>query len=156
MNFRDLSTETIEAVAEGAVYLGADPGEKNGISCYGAEYNLIAMITVLEEDMGEFLEFFKNLKLIICEDFVLYPNKAMKQVYSDMPTSRVIGRIEEFCRKNKVQLIKQLAAIKPTGYKWIGKKPLPKSNPRNHELDAHVHFMYWAIKHGKINAASLL
>lgn len=156
MNFEELSLETIEEVFKYTIYLGIDPGESNGISLYDKDYNLVGMFTIKEEQIIEFLEPFKSLKLIVCEDFVLYPTKAMKQVYSDMPTSRVIGRIESFCRGNNVLLIKQLATIKTTGYKWIGKKPLPKSNPRNHEMDAHVHFMYWAIKNGKIDAASLL
>jgi hypothetical protein len=50
----------------------------------------------------------------------------------------------------------QKATIKKNGYNWIGIKPPSKSNPRNHEMDAHVHFMYWAIRTGKINANSLL
>lgn len=137
-------------------YLGIDPGEANGICGYNDEFHLMFMATVADKDITGFLDIFQNLKLIVIEDFVLYPSKAMKQVYSDMPTSRVIGRVEEWAGKRDVQLVKQLATIKTTGYKWIGKKPLPKSNKLNHELDAHVHFMYWAIKRGKIKLADLL
>src|SRR5512138_28485 len=138
------------------VFLGIDPGESNGVCGYDANYNIMFMYTVKEEDISEFLDLFDHLGLIICEDFVLYPNKAMQQVYSDMTTSRVIGRIEEWTKKHGVRLIKQLATIKTTGYKWIGMKPPTKANPKNHEMDANVHFMYWAIKNGKVDAASLL
>jgi hypothetical protein len=138
------------------VYLGIDPGESNGVCGFDEKYRLVFMYTVMYPDVGDFLELFKNLKLIVCEDFFLYPDKAMQQVYSEMKTSKVIGSVVEFTRKNKIQLVMQKATIKSTGYKWVGKKPLPKHNPANHELDAFVHFMYWAVRTGKINAADLL
>lgn len=137
-------------------YLAIDPGKANGVCGYNAEYQLAFMFTIRDEDMLKFLDCFEAIEQCICENYTLYPNKAMKQVYSDMPTSRVIGRIEGWAARNKVTLTMQPASIKATGYAWIGKKPLPKSNPRNHEWDAHVHFMYWAVKNRKINASVLL
>jgi hypothetical protein len=137
-------------------YLGADPGEANGVCGYDESYKLMFMYTVAHTDMSEFLGLFKNLRVIVCEDFFLYPNKAMQQVYSNMETSQMIGRIKEFAAKNGITVVMQKALIKPTGYKWLGLKPLPKSNPSNHEFDAHVHFMYWLIRMGKIDARTLL
>lgn len=156
MNLEDLTSETVELITESAVYLGIDPGEKNGIAGYSDKYELLWMLTVKEPDMGPFIGKCNNLKLIIIEDFLLYPSKAMPQSFSDMPTSRVIGRVEEIARTKDIKIIKQPANIKKTAYKWIGVKQPSKSNPRNHELDAHAHFMFWAIKYGKINASSLL
>lgn len=156
VNLEDLSSETVELITESAVFLGIDPGEKNGIAAYDKDYGILWTLTVKEPDMGPFIQKCENLQLVIIEDFFLYPHKAMAQSYSDMPTSRVIGRVEEIARTKGFRLIKQPAKIKPIGYKWIGRKPLPKSNPLNHELDAHVHFMHWAIKHGKIDVSSLL
>lgn len=137
-------------------YLGIDPGKANGICGYDARHYVSFMYTIQSEDMVDFLDLFKKVNTCIIENFRLYPNKSREQVYSDMETSRVIGRVEAWAYKLDLRLIKQGADIKPTGYKWLGKKPLPKSNPLNHELDAHVHFMYWAIKNGRINAADLL
>lgn len=137
-------------------YLAIDPGKSNGVCAYDGKFYLTFMMTIDTNDMVQFLDIFDNVDTCILEDFMLYPNKAKEQIYSDMETSRVIGRTESWAERKKVNLVKQGAKIKDTGYKWIGKKPLPKSNPRNHELDAHVHFMYWAIKNGKIAADKLL
>jgi hypothetical protein len=137
-------------------YLGIDPGESNGVCGYDHAYKLMFMYTVAHTDMREFLNLFKHLQVIVCEDFFLYPNKAMQQIYSNMETSQMIGRIKTFAEDHDIKVVMQQATIKPTGYKWLGLKPLPKSNPSNHEFDAHVHFMYWLIRMGKIDARTLL
>ena len=137
-------------------YLAIDPGESNGVCGYDAKFHLSFMFTIREQDMLKFLDCFESIQVCVVEKFTLYPNKAMKQVYSTMPTSRVIGRIEGWAARNKVNLVMQSAAIKATGYAWLGKKPPAKSNPDNHKMDAHVHFMFWAIKNRKIDAGILL
>jgi hypothetical protein len=137
-------------------YLGIDPGKSNGVCIYNDNAELMFMITVPADDMTQFLKLFKNVKVAVVEDFFLYPNKAKQQIYSDMETSRVIGRIETWAELNDTEVIKQKATVKTTGYAWIGEKPLPKTNPMNHVLDAHVHFVYWAVRKGLLKAADLL
>ena len=148
--------EAVNATHNPVEYLSSDPGKANGVCGYDAKYYLVFMLTIQADDMVMFLEQFKKVKKFIVEDYLLYPNKAKDQTYSDMETPRVIGRIESWAERHKVEVIKQGAHIKSTGYAWIGEKPLPKSNKKNHELDAHVHFMYWAVRTGKINAVDLL
>lgn len=138
------------------IYLAIDPGGKNGVCGYDVKAYLSFMVTVKADDMIYFLEKFHNIKKCIIEDFTLYPDKAREQIYSDMETSRVIGRVEAWSERKKIQLIKQPAKIKPTGYKWIGKKPLSKKNPQNHSMDANVHFIYWAVRNNLIKASDLL
>lgn len=137
-------------------YLGIDPGEKNGVCGYDVNYNLVFMWTIAEADMLKFLDCFGAVLTCVIENFTLYPNKAMKQVYSEMTTSRVIGRVEGWAARERVDLVKQPASIKKTGYAWIGKKPPSKSDPDNHVKDAHVHFMYWAVKNRRLDASILL
>jgi hypothetical protein len=137
-------------------YLGIDPGGSNGVCGYDAKFYLIFMYTIKAADMIDFLDQFKTIDECVIEDYLLYPNKSKEQVYSDMETSRIIGRVEYWAERHDVKLIKQGASIKKTGYAWIGRKPLPKSNPFNHELDAHVHFMYWAVRNGKVDARKLI
>lgn len=137
-------------------YLAIDPGVSNGVCGYDAKYYLQFMYSIHEGDLAEFLDLFEFVDKCIIEDFVLYPNKAQHQTYSDMPTSRVIGRIEDWGRRKKIDVIKQKATVKTTGYKWANKQPLPKSNPMNHALDAHIHFIYWAVKNGRMDARALL
>jgi predicted Zn-ribbon and HTH transcriptional regulator len=137
-------------------YLSIDPGKSNGVCGYDKKYNIVFMGTVREEDMTNFLNCFDNLAVCVVESYRLYPNKRKQQIYSDMLTSRVIGRVEGWAARKGIKLVMQPASIKPVGYAWIDKKPLPKTNPHNHEWDAHVHFMYWAISKGKIDASILL
>lgn len=137
-------------------YLGIDPGRSNGICGYDIKYYLMFMFTIHSDDMTLFMHCFDNVDTCVMESFRLFPNKVREQTYSDMETSRVIGRVESWVELKKVDLVTQSPSIKVTGYKWIGKKPLPKSNPSNHEMDAHVHFMYWAIRTGRIAAADVL
>jgi hypothetical protein len=137
-------------------YLSIDPGKSNGICGYNADCKLMMMWTVMEENVLDFLNQFDNLERCIIEDFILYSNKAFEQIGSNMLTSRVIGRVEGWAVRKDIPLTKQKAAIKPTGYRFIGKKPLPKSHRLHHALDAHVHFVFWAVGKGKIQAGDLL
>jgi hypothetical protein len=137
-------------------YLAIDPGKTNGVCGYDVHFDLMFMMAVQSIDMNLFLHQFEKVSACICESYNLYPNKIKEQIYSDMETPRVIGRIENWTEIKKVDLIMQAATVKRTGYLWIGKKPLSKSDPKNHQMDAHVHFMYWAVKNGHISARDLL
>lgn len=137
-------------------YLSIDPGESNGVCCYDENCKLLYLWTVKEEDILIFLNEFNHLNTCIIEDFILYSHKAYQQVGSNMLTSRVIGRTEGWAARKEVHLVKQKAAIKPTGYKFLGRKPLNKKHPMNHALDAHVHFTYWAVQQRKIDLADVL
>ncbi len=149
-------SDTVNAEENPVKYLSIDPGKANGICGYDAKYYTVFMLTLDEKDVVDFLQQFKFVDTCIIENFILYPNKAQQQVYSDMGTSRVIGRVESWANKLGVDLVKQNASIKSTGYAWIGQKPLPKSNKKNHEMDAHVHFIYWAVKSHRMDAAQLI
>jgi len=136
--------------------IAIDPGKFNGVCGYDSRHYLQFMFVVGSDDMVTFLNIFKNIQRCILEDYTLFPNKAMQQTYSDMPTSRMIGRIESWAELNHIELIKQLPTIKTTAYKWLGKKPPTKSSNQNDPWDAHAHFTYWAIKNQKIDAKVLL
>ncbi len=137
-------------------YLAIDPGKSNGICGYDVKFYPLFMLTIDADDITKFLTIFENVDKCIIEDYRVYPNKARQHIYSNLETPRVIGRVENWSEKAGVVLIKQLATIKTTGYKWINKKPPPKTDPSNHVMDAHVHFMYWAISKNHIRAEELL
>lgn len=137
-------------------YLSCDPGNLNGFCGYDEKYYLQFMMSIPHTDVVKFINQFKNVKVCVIESYRVYAHKAQQHINSDLLTPKIIGRVETWTELNDIQLITQPASIKTTGYKWVGKKPLPHSNPMNHALDAHIHFMYWAVKHGKINAADLL
>jgi hypothetical protein len=148
--------EVVNMEANPVKYLGVDPGNANGICGYDERYYLVFMWTIQEADINKFLTQFEKIDTCVIENFSLYPNKAQQQIYSDMTTSRVIGRFEGWAARNSVKLVKQPASIKKVGYAWIGKKQPSKSDSQNHVKDAHVHFMYWAIRTNKLDAGVLL
>lgn len=156
----EANLETLKKLVNGTNrpvrYLAIDPGKKNGICGYDADCTIMLMWTVMEEDILDFVEQFDSLERCIIEDYLLFPDKAKDQIYSNMLASRVIGRIEGWAARKKIPLTKQKSAIKPTGYRFIGRKPLSKSHRLHHILDAHVHFVYWAMGRGKITAKDLL
>ena len=148
--------EVVNSKHNPITYLAVDPGKSNGVCTYNSDYQLMAMLTIRSDDINFFIHQFEHIITCVVENFSLFPNKAKEQVYSDMETSRVIGRLESWAEIKKIQLVKQSPTIKPTAYLWLGKKPLPKSNPRNHLMDAHAHFTYWAVKTGRIKGETLL
>lgn len=149
-------TEAVNAEHNPVEYLAVDPGKGNGICGYDTKFYLQFMMTIHEADIVRFMEQFEKVKVCILEGYKLYPNKTKEQIYSDMLTPRVIGRIETWAERHKVKIVLQGANVKATGYQWLGKKPLPKSNPQNHPMDAHAHGTYYAVRKGLINPADLL
>lgn len=159
-DFSDEGLEKIKAYVNNSfnplVYLSIDPGESNGVTAYDEKAYLQLMVTVPWERMTAFLEIFENVNQCVYEDYRMYPQKTKDHIYSDLKTTRVIGRIESWSERKSIPLIKQGAHIKKTAYLWLGKKSLPKSNPKNHEWDAHAHFTYWAVQKKLIDPAELL
>lgn len=137
-------------------YLAVDPGKSNGFCGYDDRHHLTFMFTIPSTNMIRVLQLFTKVQIIIVENFTLFPHKRTEANYSDMETSRVIGRIESWAELNKVEIIKQGPNVKKTGYQWLGIPSPSKSNPANHELDAHCHFTYWAVKNGRINLLNLI
>src|ERR1044072_5935969 len=113
----------VNAIENPVLYLSMDPGKHTGICGYDRKYYLQFMLNVPADNVNLFLYQFEFIRICVIEDFKLYPNKAREQIYSDMETSRVIGRTESWSEVEHVELIKQPASIKPTGYAWLGKKP---------------------------------
>jgi hypothetical protein len=148
--------ETVNGTHNPVHYLSIDPGKANGVCGYDAKFYPVFMATIKAVDLLVFLKQFEQLQKLIMEGYRVYPGKEKAHIYDDLETPRVIGRVEAYCETHDVPLVMQAATIKATGYAWIGEKALPKSNPLNHEMDAHVHFMYWAVKNGKIPAKRLL
>lgn len=148
-------TELVNAEVNPVKYVAIDPGKFNGIAMYDEKFYLQALHVVNAADMVAFLNAFKKLDMVVCESYRIFAGKEMQHRYSDMETVRVIGRVESYCEMRDVKLVKQMSSIKPTGYAWIGKKP-PRNKNDQDPMDAHVHMMYWAVMHKKVNAHDLL
>jgi len=127
------------------LWLSLDPGKTTGWATFYPEGT--------NDDMGwmgidETRKFVREgiWEGIICEDWKLRPEAAKFMVWSDMPTSKLIGYIEGVCAERDIPFILQQPAVKPNAYKLAGRKSLPKSNPMNHAMDAYVHGVYYMIK----------
>lgn len=137
-------------------YISIDPGKRSGITWYNEKANILGMETVLYDNLSSFLDKFNTVKLAVVEEYRVYPHKARQHVYSDLMTPRAIGRIESWAEHNNIKLVKQGAHIMDTGYRYLGKRKPPKSDPLNHVSNAHAHFVYYAVCNGLIDPTKLL
>lgn len=156
LEFLNFLNEQVNDEENPVVYLSIDPGKANGVCGYNSNFSVMFMLTITAPNIVMFLHQFEKVKKCIMEGYKVYPNKVKDHIYSDLETPRVIGRVESWAEIKGIELIKQPASIKPTAYKWLGVKPLSKSNKNNHAMDGHVHFMYWAIKNGHVKAEDLI
>jgi hypothetical protein len=143
-------------VTTNAHYLSIDPGENNGVCGYDANGQLLFMITVSDRDLTTTLKDITDVRICVLESYRVFPNKFKRHIYSDLPTVQAIGRVLSWAELNDVRVIKQPSSAKAMGYKYLGRKPLPKSNPANHQLDAHAHFTLWAVKNRVLSPKDLL
>jgi len=130
-----------------AHYLAVDPGETTGWATfnedgtainYGSAHGRIEVYQLLAATQP---------KVLIVEDFELFPWKAKEQSWSDFETVRVIGAIEFWAYAKSATVILQLPNIKAIGYKWAGLS-LAKAKRDSHERDAYVHGIYYLQKNG--------
>jgi len=129
-----------------AYFLALDPGKTTGWASF--EESGVG-ITMGQCNVEELIEMLKTTtaKVIITEDYRLYPWKLKEQTWSKVETVRVIGMIQLWCYLNNLQLFLQDANIKTIGYMWAGLKKAG-SHKNSHERDAYVHGVYFLQKAG--------
>lgn len=139
---------------EPVVYLALDPGDNTGWCTFDANGEIVNQGLCSNLDGRESLynllqEMHKEvrLKLVICENYALFPWKSKEQSWSDLNTPRVIGVIEYWCYLTKIELELQPPNIKMIAYRWAGLTPA-KNKKMSHSLDAYVHGIYYLQKNG--------
>lgn len=137
-------------------YLSVDPGEANGIAGYNDKAQLQFMQVVTYDGLTRFLGQLDYVEICICEEYRVYPHKAQKHIYNKLLTPRAIGKVETWAELHGVRLIMQAATHKGTGFKYLGKKEPPRSNPLSHAIVAHAHFTYWAVVNKVIKPEELI
>lgn len=138
------------------VYMAIDPGKRTGLNIYDEKGNILGMYTIAGSKIISFLQDFVKIKVCIIEGYRVFPHKAKAHVYSDLETPRIIGRVEAWAEVNGIKLVKQRSADKTMGYKYQAEEPAKKSNPQNDVLDAHAHFIFWAVNNGVIKPEQLI
>lgn len=127
-------------------YLALDPGKTTGWATFDESGVGITMgqasITELIKLMDD-----TSARVIITEDYHLFPWKAKEQIWSKLDTVRLIGMIQYWCYKTNRQLILQDPNIKSIAYMWAGLQRA-KSHKDSHERDAYVHGVYYLQRQG--------
>jgi len=127
-------------------YLATDPGKTSGWATFDEQGN---GITIGQANIQDFIKLLETTeaKIIITEDYMLFPWKAKEQIWSKLDTVRVIGMIQYICYKRDIELVLQDPGIKGIGYYWAG-IPKAKQHKISHERDAYVHGVYYLQKNG--------
>lgn len=136
--------------------LAIDPGGSVGVASFNEDGSNEYCYTARAQDLHDVLETYPNLKRIIVEDYVIYAGKEKQHRYNKLQTAKQIGEITNYCRFKKLKIEMVKASDKVTGYAYLGVKPLPKSNPRNHALDAKALGTFWLVKNGILDPRKLL
>lgn len=89
-----------------------------------------------------------GIRAVVIESFRLYPDKAMKQAGSDMPTSRLIGAMEYIVQSAGVRLVMQPAAIKTPTLSVLRHRGITLVSRGNgdHAKDAETHGWHYLVR----------
>ena len=137
-----------------AHYLALDPGETTGWASFntdgtpkdfGQVKGRIEVYTLLQEVQP---------KVLIVEDFMLFPWKSKDQAFSSFEAVRVIGAVEFWAWAKKSVFVLQKPNVKDIGYMWAGVSKA-KSHKDSHQLDAYVHGVYFLQKTGILKPQQL-
>lgn len=129
-----------------AYYLALDPGKTTGWATFAQDGSGLTMGQVNVMDLIKMMDN-TPARVIITEDYHLFPWKKNEQVWSRLDTVRLIGMIQYWCFKTNRQLILQDPNIKTIAYMWAGLKKAGL-HKNSHERDAYVHGVYYLQKQG--------
>ena len=132
--------------ASGCHYLALDPGKITGWATFDKEGNAQDYGQVTKEELYALLVE-KRPKLLIVEDFELFPWKSKDMPFDTLVAVRVIGAIDFYAWDAGISVILQKPSIKTTGYMWAGIQK-PKNHAVSHGPDAYVHGVYYLQKNG--------
>lgn len=133
--------------------LGIDPGQLTGLALVDEKGQLHRNWNADFDTMKRLLsneKFTSLIEQVVMEQFVLYRNKANKQVGSKMPASKVIGMVELWANMHSIPIKMQMASILPIAIKLSRVKPVGSHND-NHWVDAYNHAFYWLVKNRGIS-----
>lgn len=131
----------------GIHYMAYDPGHTTGWAAFSKAGKAIGEgVVVGKKELYEHIDLYKP-KLVICEEYRLFPWKSQEQAMSLLNTVRIIGAIEFWCYMKGVPLKMQEPSIKTVGYMWANRKK-KSSHALTHADDAFVHGVHYLVKQG--------
>ena len=127
-------------------WITIDPGESTG----WARWLGTNLVEAGQTPMWEYVDSLwatvreESIRLVVCEDWVLYPWKAQELGWNPCRTARAIGAVQFITRTCGVNLVLQAAKIKEgavaAGAENLYIKPL---HPNRHANDAIQHGVYY-------------
>jgi hypothetical protein len=134
------------------VIIGLDPGDTTGVAVLGEDGTVYSLA---QYSLADFTDWVVNFTLpdgftvvrIVYERFVVFRQKAQKQVGSKMGASQSIGMIKVLAAKLNVPLTEQGSDIKTIALRWSGIK-MPSAHSQSHQYDGYLHAYYWLKKNG--------
>jgi hypothetical protein len=137
--------------------LGLDPGKTTGVALLELNEKALSLVYVNEtkdETLLEIVDYIKQADYVICEEFLVRPNKAHGGAFdwSDMVAPRVIGAATSLAKQYGAQFVLQSPSIKPVGYGWSAMQYV-KGKQKMHMQDAVCHAVYFSVK--KLHALPL-
>lgn len=134
------------------LYAGIDPGLTTGLAVANEEGEFQGFVSVHFDKIQDSLinwdtYWLQKPEVVIVEDYRLnpYTAKRVEATHSRIETVQVIGMVKIWCTSHDIECVIQDRDKKGVGYRYWGKKPLPKSNPMNHPYDAAAHLMFYMV-----------
>lgn len=133
-------------------YLGVDPGATTGVVlCTEGGIPLIHENLRSADDFSDFLTSIEELgvriRKVIVEDYTIFKHRAKAHIGSNLPASRIIGRMEDRAKQWGVDLVKQPASILPMAEKLTNNKMSSHgAHSETHWVSAHLHVCYYLIQ----------
>lgn len=140
-------------------WISIDPGEDTGWAIWegdrlvdAATDKLWDVVDALSTALLSFVDHgdgpdFGGVRLLVVEDWALYPWKLKQLGWDKCRTARGIGAIELICRLSKTELVLQPAAIKKTavaaGAEELFLSPLHENR---HANDAIMHGVFYSTR----------
>lgn len=140
----------MDAVKDGH-YFACDPGNTSGVAIFNSDGSLMSMGQYAKDAFMDYLRDYPEPypKVVIIEEYRIFPNKASTHAYSKVDTIQIIGMVKSAAHKWGAEVIEQALQAKPLGYKFAGMKP-PKDHSKSHGPDAVAHGYYYLVKQGVI------
>lgn len=137
--------------ADDVHYFVCDPGNTSGVAIFDTAGQLKSMEQYPKEAFMDYLLDFPPPypRVVVIEEYRIFPNKASTHAYSKVDTIQIIGIIKAAAHKWGANVVEQALQAKPLGYKYAGMKP-PKDHSKSHGPDAVAHGYYFLVKNGII------
>lgn len=129
--------------------LAIDPGLATGYSVWldarpGRQGDVRGM-SKFDDWLVEYVGKYGKPDIIVMEKFELFRWKAEKQSGSNMPASKVIGKVELWAKMHKIPIVMQAPSILPVAQKW-SKIKMPSNHDQSHHIAALNHAVYYLVK----------